>query len=331
MSYLELAMWIGLVLLGFVGSALYSGLETGVYTLNRVRLHILDHKNIRSAQNLRRMLDDPTNLLSTLLIGNNLTNQIGTAGLAVILASAGWNPWQTIFLNTVLVAPLLFVFGETLPKDLFAAHADKLMYRLTTTLWLSGKLFTWTGVVPLVGGFTWLLTRISGGNSEFHATHPRRQVEFLVKEGVGHGLLSDDQTAIIQRVLALGDRSVGDEAVPWNKVVTVGADDKPAQLWELAEQTRRSHFPVIDSQGKVVGMLNLVDALMHRPQTCPPLRQLMEPTFHLKASCPLREGLLALQTQSSPLAIVTDEHDKPVGVASIKDLVEPITGELSNW
>ena len=87
-----LVIW-GMILFGFFGSALYSGMETGVYTLNRVRLHVLDHQGRRDAQRLRRLVDQPTGLLGTLLISNNLTNYVGTAGVGLLLERAAYGEW----------------------------------------------------------------------------------------------------------------------------------------------------------------------------------------------------------------------------------------------
>ena len=87
-----LTFWSVLAVIGIAASALYSGLETGAYSLNRVRLQIRDHNREPAARTLRKLMANPTLLLSTLLIGNNLANQIGVSSLAVILNTAGFNP-----------------------------------------------------------------------------------------------------------------------------------------------------------------------------------------------------------------------------------------------
>ena len=84
MSGLEILFWSVMMALGLAGSAIYSGLETGAYSLNRVRLQVLSHKNNKAARLLERLVTRPVLLLSTLLIGNNLTNYMGTAGLTVL-------------------------------------------------------------------------------------------------------------------------------------------------------------------------------------------------------------------------------------------------------
>ncbi|MCC6680387.1 MAG: DUF21 domain-containing protein [Phycisphaeraceae bacterium] len=323
--------WAILMLIGFAGSALYSGLETGAYRLNRVRLAVLDHQGHSGARRLRRMIEHPTALLTTLLLGNNLMNQLGAASLTAMLELRGLSTLQILVFTTLIVTPLLFIFGETLPKDLFAAYADRLMYRLTWPLMISQQVFRWTGIAPLVGLFTGLLLRALGGRGTPRELHPRRRMEDLVKEGVGYGVLSDDQSVIAQRVLDLSARTVADEMVPWKQVITVRREASIDALWQLAAGSERSRFPVVDEQGKVVGVLGIDEVLSYEKSVCPPLEQLMEPAVSIRAGEPWRAALSRMQREHISLAIVVDAHDKPLGIVTVKDLVEPVTGELGNW
>ncbi|MBB6430799.1 CNNM domain-containing protein [Algisphaera agarilytica] len=326
----ETLFWIGVMLAGFIGSAVYSGMETGAYTLNRVRLQVLADRGQRTALALRRLVDKPATLLATLLVGNNVANYLGTAGLAVILESMALSEWQSIVLNTLIVTPLLFVFGETLPKDTMAAHSDRLMPPLTPVLTGSRWLFTITGLVPLIGLFSAGVLKMLGQPGKDRGFPPRKRVEMLVREGVGHGILSDEQSAIVDRVLRLGGRTVRQEMVAWGDVLSVKVNDPPSRLWELAQRSSRSRYPVTDAQGKVVGLIDVFDALLHGQADCPPIRELMTEPYTLTPEMPLRQALQHLQTHSIAIAVVADAQ-RPVGVVTVKDLVEPITGDLRNW
>ena len=329
MSLWESGLWWAMMFGGLIGSALYSGLETGSYRLNRVRLQILEHKGRRAAKALQQLLHQRELLLCTLLVGNNVANYMGTAGLAVILEDWGLTDTQVVLLNVLIITPLLLIFGETLPKDLFAAYGDRLMYRFAGFLQVSRSVFTWTGLLPLVLAVSHGLTRLMGGR-HVGPFHPRRQVHALVQEGVGHGVLSDAQSAMVERVLELSGRCVADEMVAWKDVIRVGESDPPAVLWRLADQTSYSRFPVVNADGKVVGLLHLRDALTHTPDTCPSIRNLIAPVETLNAQTPLREALSHIQSHRKALAIVI-RQGKPVGIVTIKDLIEPITGELASW
>ena len=323
--------WSLMALAGFAGSALYSGMETGAYSLNRIRLHVLVHRGDHAALTLHALLSRPTVLLTTLLIGNNITNYLGTAAMGVILESRQLGDWETIALNALIVTPILFVVGETLPKDLFAAHSDRLMYRLTPVLRLSRVLFTYCGLAPLIGLFSNTLMKALGQDPRARAFHPRRQVGVLVREGVGYGLLSQEQSAIVDRVLDLTDRRVVDVLTPWIRVETIRIDDNTSMIWRLARRTNHSHVPVLNPRGSVVGVMRINDALAHGKEKCPPIKDLMKPAPTIGHKTPIREALDRLKHHTAGLAIVTGPTGQTVGIITVKDLIEPITGNLDQW
>jgi len=330
MTTLEIVLWIIISIVGLGGSAIYSGLETGTYSLNRIRLHLLVHQGHPGAKRLAPLIQHPTILLTTLLIGNNVANYMGTAGLTRILqGEVGLGEVQLLVFNVLVTTPLLLVFGETLPKDLFGAFPDRLMYPFARFLTASRWVFTVTGLMPLIRLATSAIMRLMK-QKNIAVLHPRRQMQQMMKEGVGEGILSDEQSAMVERVLAVSERRVGDEMAPWREVTTVSDTDSPEKLWELGHRTSISRYPVVAGDGKVVGIVSLYDALMNGQADCPPIRTLMQPAVEIQADMPLREGLRQLQSHHGGIAVVM-QHDKPVGIVTIKDLVEPLTGELASW
>lgn len=329
MSEASIAFWTVVMFAGFLGSALFSGMETGSYRLNRVRLYVQASQGKSSAKTLEKVIAKPASLIGTLLIGNNLCNYAGTAGLGVLLAAMELSVWEAVLVNTVLVTLVLFIFGETLPKDLFAAHADRLMYPLAKLLAGLRTLFTWTGVLPIVVAISALAIRLIG-SGEDGALTPRKRVAQMVREGAGVGLISSEQTQIAQRALALSNRRILAEATPWAKVVTVPQDLSKAALVQAAKKTSRSKLPVVDSRGRVVGVLDVIDALLDQDQR-EPVKAAMRPAVTMPASTTVRSALARMQREHISLAIVTRGDGRPVGVVTVKDLVEPLTGEIEHW
>ena len=346
MTLADLVLWGPLMLAGFAGSAYFSGVETGVYTLNRVRLHLLDARGVAAAVRLRRLVDQPARLLAVLLIGNNAMNYLGTFGLAVLLEAGGVRGWRGVVLNVACVTPLLFVLGETLPKDLFAAHGDRLLYPLSGSIRFFERLFTWTGGVPLVNGFGLLAMRLvgggdpeapgsasgraSGGGGQAAVRHPRRQVQALVREGLGQGVLTGEQSDLLERVFRAEGRTVGQEATPWESVVTAGPGDTVAVLRERAGRTSRSHLPIVDAAGRVTGWVDLFEVLRSDPDAGVQLAELRRAVPFLPPETPVYAAIERFQKGRWTLAVV-GTADRPLGVVTMKDLVEPVTGELLRW
>ena len=330
MSSLELAIWWTAAVAGLIGCGLCAGLETGVYSLNRVRLQVRHDSGDRRARMLHRLVGDRAAVLTTLLVGTNVATNVTTSAMGILLQARGLSDVQVIIADVVIVTPLLFVFAETLPKDLFASHADRLVYPFAPMVVWMRRIFTWIGLVPLITRTGDLLMRSLGAQEQAEVFHPRTQMQLLVREGVGRGLHSDEQQAIVERVLALGERKVGDVMKPWSQVSCVREDDAPSRIWQLVARTNHSRFPVVNGNGSVTGVLNALDVLEHDQSHCPPLNCLIQPARKLAHDTPLRTAISELQHEAEALAIVT-RGGRSTGLVTMKDLIEPITGELTEW
>jgi CBS domain containing-hemolysin-like protein len=317
-----------LALAGLTLSALFSGLETGMYTINRVRLAVRAGRRERRARRVRAMLDDPESMLATILVGNNVANYAGTLGVAAILERLGVDPLRAILINAGLLIPLIFVFGETLPKDLFRTHTDRWTYTLSGFLTTCATIFTWTGLTPLVRGFGRAVAWVIGtrGGTVLPA---RQRMAMLIKEAVTPGVLTEAQTTLVDRALTLRDRTVAMEMVPWREVDVVSADADIETVRRMTRRRNRSRLPMVDGRGNVVGVLTVLDALL-RPDEAP--RELAEPPLDLPRELDVRTALTRMRRERRAVAIVRSrDGTRPAGMVTIKDLVEPLTGELQAW
>jgi len=330
MSKLELAGWLALLLTGFLGSALCSGMETGVYRLNRVRLYVRSRSGQRNATMLDRMIHRPAALLGTLLIGNNLTNYLGTAAMGVLLSQQDFSSWQLIVINTLLVSMVLFIFAETLPKDLFGAHADRLLYPLAPLLFAMRWFFTATLVLPVVVVISRFAVRLTGG-STLQGRSAKWRIAELVRYGAGYGVLSDEQSAMAQRALEIFSRPVSQEATPWPQVKTLSVKGNVSDLVRLAKQTEHSRFPVLDDSGAVVGTIDLIDALAGELSGSTPIEEVMSETVTLSHQKTVRQALKKMQQAHVGLLTIVRENQRPTGIVTAKDLVETLTGDIRHW
>ncbi|MHC4993613.1 MAG: CNNM domain-containing protein [Planctomycetota bacterium] len=331
LTWLAIAGWYALCLLGMAGSSLCSGLETGAYTLNRVRLHVLAQKP-GPAQLLQRLLERPNRVLVTLLIGTNVSTYIATYSFAVPLEASGISHNQMILIEMLLVTPTLFVVGEVMPKDLFQGYADKLMYTFARGLYVFERLLSLTGLVGLIDWISGALAKRLGSPEDAGLMlHPRRVMTSLIKEGVGEGLISPYQSNMVDRVLGLGRLTVSEVMIPWSAARVARTKDEPGALWEIADRSPYARLPLVNRKGKPIGVLNLFDVLTHEPGRCPPLERLAGDLTTLAPDTPCRAALRKMQTERVSMAIIADDPRRPLGLVTVKDLVEPLVGELESW
>jgi len=324
----EILIFILIGLFGVTLSALCAGLETGVYTINRVRLAVRSGAKERLALRLKGELDHPERVLIVLLILNNVANYLGSLGIAGILSVNGIGPWSAIVINAVILIPLLFIVAETLPKDLFRTFTDHWTYHFGLFIRINRMILTILGVLPLVRGVVLLFTRYLGGDSG-RTRSARQRVLSLVQEGVGSGVLSSAQVDLVDRALLLHDCRVLQETIRWRQVRTVPLLSDRATRESILRSCDYARLPVVDRRGRVAGILLAMDAGLHPERST---RELIRPALTLDPGLPALEAIRMMRAERAQLAIVQSRGSTtPLGVVAIKDLVEPLIGEVHDW
>jgi len=323
----EIALFAAIALAGVGAAGLFAGLETGMYTMSLVRLSVRASRGDRSAAKLERENARPRRLLSTLLVGNAIAGWLASFGVSQILDGLGYGPLEVVLLDLVILIPLVFVFGEMLPKDLFRVHADRWMPRFAGLLHAVRLMLCSTGLVPVVVGLGAIATRLFGGRS-VERTESRARIAAMLAEGAGSEGLSETQLGFADRVFTMREVTVGQEMRPWRSVASVAENCSGDQRARAFLQSSASRLPVVAADGRVVGTVAAVDHLA-APEA--PNGSIMQPALHLASRMSALEAIQAMRRERVQLAIVADKPDRPLGIVSMKDLVEPLVGDLAAW
>ena len=323
MSTFMLIMFGVLCLAGLIGSAFYSGMETGLYTINRVRLKVRSGQGDSRAQWLHKLIRQPATMLTVLLLGNNIANYVSSFGIAGLLDAAGISPIEAIVINAGVLIPLLFVFGEVLPKDLFRTQTDRWSYSCTGGLRWTARILTVIGLLPIISAGV----RIAGGGARNTSlTTPRQRLGQLFKEGMGAGVLSESQSALLDRALTMRNLAVTGEMVPWSQVRSLNADLTGTVRLDAIRGHQFTQLPVVEQDGTVVGVLSVLDILLEPDQST---RTLLQPIVQLEGSTSIPVAMEYLREKQRSMAIVVDAQNQPLGIVTIKDLAEALTGDLA--
>ena len=322
------AVWLAAAVAGMALGSLYGGIETGLYVLNKIRLELRAEAGSRTARFLRAMLRDPNDLLAALLIGTNLTQYVATFAITSMFLLAGSGPraqWYTI----ALVTPMMFVVVDAVPKNVFRRAAETLTYRVAWLLRASEALFRFTGLTPLVRGTATLVMRLLGVDRWAQSPLAHQGVSAIVAEGHASGLLTHSQSIMADRVMRLRDVALRDAMRPMREVVSAPAGAGCPQVLQIIRDHNYSRVPMVDATGQVVGVLDVFDVLSAEDPVAP--AEVMAPPLVLPADTGVTEALYRMQRTRTPLAVVADPNGRHVGIATVKDLVEEIVGELEAW
>ncbi|NLF32294.1 MAG: DUF21 domain-containing protein [Planctomycetes bacterium] len=316
---------------GILASALFSGLETGTYVLNKIRLDLRCAKGDRQALRLRRALDRSGAMLAALLVATNAAHYWVTALAVLLLTRSGVGNAEGI--TTLIVTPTMFVLGEIVPKNLFRVAGETLTYRLSGVLAVLTALCRWTGLAAVLSAVSGVAVRLMPGKPPDDATvlEPRRRVHHILSEGYAHGVLSGYQSQVAQRVVALRSTRIDEVMVPRHRVVSVSSACSRELFVEVLRDYPYSRLVVWGaSQADVVGVVNVYDVLLDPDPTAGPAAHMTGP-IRLASTLNVTEALLTLQRARRSIGVVVDAHDQFVGIVTLKDLVEEIVGELEAW
>ncbi|MFT5151870.1 MAG: putative hemolysin [Planctomycetota bacterium] len=322
-----------LELLGLVvcilASAAYSGSETGYYRLNRTRVELEARGGRRSARLSSTLLRDETALLITILIGNNLFLEL-TAHLGDRMMT-GWivRPELRALCVTLLLTPLVLLFGEAIPKEVFRRRPHSWTARTADFMSLSRILF-WP-LQRMLRGLSWLLER------SFHihadrvgAVHAREVVLDMLAEGARSGALAPRAEALARNALELRTTPISNCMEPWNEVIHLRRGQREEEMRELVTRSPHSRLPVLDADGTCEGYVHQLD-VMSAEEGEPVLKEVL-PLTTLDPSTTVDQALRTLRGTGRRVAVVLDKETMtPVGLISLKDLVEEISGELAGW
>jgi CBS domain containing-hemolysin-like protein len=309
--------WIMLFFFGVLLSAFFSGSETGFYRLNRVRLVLDSRGGDPIARCLLYLTNNPSLFVATTLIGNNLANYV--TSLAIVwIAQAVFAPRAQVaeLLAPIVLSPVLFVYGELLPKNLFF-HAPYSLVRR------GGPLFLFCGIVfAPVSAFLWALGRLLryllGESPErVRLTLARKELSQVLEEGQEVGIVSPAQCLLAQHLFAVANRPVTAVCTPPARFASVTAGTRVAAVLQLARR-RNTPLVLVQQDRKPVSYVRVVDLMLQEQPTVVTGRPLMEVSHtdtHLAA-------LMKMQTAHEMIARVANERHETLGLVTLRQLTE---------
>jgi len=328
----------GLAALTILLSAVFSGLETGMYRVSRLRVRLGAEKGQWRQMVLSRLLPDGAGLLLSLLVANNLANYAATSSVTYLLLEALESERAAELLATGVTAPLLFVFAESLPKNVFLCRADALMAFFSPMLLVTHRVLTWCGIVPLLRGLAYLFGRAIGSSlpsKTMIASAQRHQVRAILRDTQEEGLLSSVQTDIVDRIVSIPGLRLSAVMVPLAQVHSVSIRSDRTALLNALRRRPLTRLPVWkDLPSQIVGYVNVYDVL----GSDEPLRDLERsvlPLQKMDADAPVIDAIDVMRRDRVKIVLVTrtrrSGQEVPAGIVTMKDLVEELLGELAEW
>ena len=301
-------------------SAAFSGGEIGLYSINRVKLRYRTESGRVGARLLNWLANPIAPSIVTILIGNNIAAQILTTEIDFLLIDL--HETTRVVLTTLVVTPILLIFGEFLPKQIFRVHADALMDRMAWLLALCRMLF----IIPVTIIHTATKPFLRGDVDIFepHQSRPALR-SFLLSQEHRH-TLTPLQQSLFDRVLSLERLRVNFSGVTKSlKDITMldSAATAAAARKGLGPKYFQRYVISDHQNGEPIG--SLTAAALATAHGATRLEDILQPLLRIPQEQPLHEALQAMHHADADLALVIDDDGQAIGVAFRNDCLRILT------
>jgi putative hemolysin len=306
-------------------TALLSAAEMAFIAANRVRIRHLAENGNQTAARYLEAFRRPERMLSAAMMGVTVAH-ITASSLAtwtLLPVAGGW----AAALATIILVPVMLVFGEVIPKAMASEWATALILRLYRVLEIAAIILspvTW-GARALVTGVLVALGLRTSGARQFVS---REELKLLLQLEPEEADVTSSEAEMIDKIFDLGDTAVREVMVPLVDVAALPETVAPEEAVRLIQERGFSRIPVFsDRVINVVGVVTAMD-LLHRGADAPDLKSLMRPATYVPETKRIDDLLREMQKARLQMAVVIDEYGGAVGIVTVEDIVEQVVGEI---
>lgn len=304
-------------------SAYFSASETAFTSVNRIRIKNLANdgdKRARSVQELSERYDD---LLSTILVGNNIVN-IATSAIATVLFMEIY-PIYGATISTVVVTIVVLIFGEISPKSLAKENPEK--FAMASAPILKFFMLILAPVNWLFKCWKKLLALIFNADEVKPITED--ELLTIVEEAETEGGIDEEQSELIQNAIEFNELEAWDVLTPRVDIKAAEIDAPLEEIEELFLSTGFSRLPIYeDDLDSIVGVLNQKDFHNYIKGKNTPVSEYVKPVIFVAGSMKISQLLKRLQMGKTHIAIIVDEYGGTSGLVTMEDIIEELVGEI---
>ena len=325
-------------------NAFFAATEIAVISLNEKKVKARAEDGDKKAGKMLKMIEDPTQFLSTIQVGITLAGFLGSAfaadnfaerltGFIVKTFSVSASQVDLIETVSVVVITLILsyftlVLGELVPKRVAQQHKEKLAEIVCGLI---------SGLSTVLKPIIWFLTVSTNGVLRLFGVNPHAKEEPVSEEdvmlmldaGADEGSLDENDITYIKNVFKLDRLTAEDVMIPRKTVVSVYANADDASILSVIENEGYSRLPVLDPDNdRIIGILHSRDYLLGRSKPGFTLQSALHPAVYVPESVHLDSLFKEMQKAHNHMVVVVNEYGETSGIVTIEDILEEIVGEI---
>ena len=306
-------------------SMFFSAAETAFNSLSRVRIKNKAEDGSKKAKLVLKLLDKYDEMLSTILIGNNIVNIACTSLATLLFVRLLQDEDLGATVSTVVVTVVLLIFGEISPKSIAKENAERIAMFAAPLLNI---------LIYLLTPFNWifklwqkLLSLIFKSSEDSGITE--QELLTIVDEAEQDGNIDADESELIRSAIEFNELEVRDIFTPRIDIEAIRKDMTKEEVAQIFSDSGYSRLPVYEeSIDNIIGIVYLKDFYNIAFRGKQEIEEIIKPVIFVPKSKKIADLRKELQEQQLHIAIVMDEFGCTVGLVTLEDILEELVGEI---
>lgn len=307
-----------------VCSMFFSSTETAFSCFNKIKMKNLAADDNRRAELVLKLDDQFDKLITTVLVGNNISN-IAMTTVATVFAINVWGAKIGPTIATVGITLIVLIFGEVSPKIIAKEIPE------ATTMFLApmihGLMIVLTPITICFNGLKGLLKKMIGASDA--PDFSEDELLTIVEEAEAGGAIGEEQSELISNAIEFNDVEAIDVLTPRVDIVAFERGTSVAEIRKIFRESGLSRVPVYeDDLDNIIGVLNQKDFYNNNVKTIKDVDAYIKPVVYVAESIKAAVLLKKMQRNKTHIAIVIDEYGGTTGLVTMEDIIEEIVGDI---
>ena len=313
-----------IILIGLSG--FFSGLEVALVGIQRSKVRQMLNEKLPGATSLDKLKSNPSRMMASVNLGNNLVNVAATALATDIALKTFESAGLAIAIGVMTF--LILVFGEITPKTYCNANAAKIALRYSRVLLAFSYAF-----YPIV----WMFEKITKGiiNLTGSTQEPpgltEEEIKGVIEQGLHDKAIEKQESELVHGALNFDDIIIRSVMTSRTKMFTLNSKMLLFEALPMINKSGFSRIPIYGkNQDEIIGIINVRDVLkcLEKEEKMISLQQISRKPIFVSQEKKVNDLLKEMQGRKSHMAIVLDEFGGVEGCVTLEDLVEEIVGEI---
>ena len=324
-------------------NAFFASAEMAIVSVNKSKVKQLSKEGNSKAKLLEKLMEDPSNFLSTIQIGITLAGFFSSASAATgiseymsnILAplNIAYYKEMSMIIVTLILSYFTLVFGELVPKRIALKKAEKIALFSVKPVYVLSKITK--PFIKLLSLSTLIVLKLTGNNDEdIEEKVTEEEIRSLISQSQEEGSIEDDEKEMIDGVFSFNDKMAREIMTPRNDIFAIDIEDNIDDILEKVLESGYTRIPVYkDTIDNIVGILYVKDILTEAKKVgfeCIKLQKILHEPYFILETQKTNEVFKKLKENKVHLALLFDEYGGLSGMVTMEDLVEEIMGDIED-